>query len=64
MPPGWFGSERIAWGARPTSLQGWAVTGLYVVIAVVLARTLVARHVALFWQHRSCSWSRISSSPA
>ena len=48
MPPGWFGSKRIGWGVRPTSWQGWAVTGIYVVVALVLARTLAARHVALF----------------
>jgi hypothetical protein len=48
MPPGWFGSKRIGWGVRPTSWQGWAVTGLYVLLALVLARALAARHVALF----------------
>ena len=48
MPPGWFGSKRIGWGVRPTSWQGWAVTGMYVLVALVLARTLAARHVALF----------------
>jgi len=48
MPPGWFGSKRIGWGVRPTSLQGWAVTGLYVVLVLLLARALAARHVALF----------------
>jgi hypothetical protein len=48
MPPGWFGSKRIGWGVRPTSWQGWAVTGIYVVVALVLARMLAARHVALF----------------
>ena len=48
MPPGWFGSKRIGWGGHPTSWQGWVVTGLYVPLALVLARTLAARHVALF----------------
>ncbi len=48
MPPGWFGSKRLGWGVRPTSWQGWAATGIYVVIAIVLARALAARHVALF----------------
>ena len=33
---------------RLTSWQGWAVTGLYVVLALLLARTLAARHVVLF----------------
>jgi hypothetical protein len=48
MPPGWFGSKRLGWGVRPVSWQGWALTGLYVVLALVLARMLAARHVALF----------------
>lgn len=48
MPPGWFGSKRIGWGVRPTSWQGWGVTGLYVLLAIVLAWALAARHVALF----------------
>jgi hypothetical protein len=48
MPPGWFGSKRIGWGVRPTSWQGWAVTGVYAFLALVLARMLAARHVFLF----------------
>ncbi len=48
MPPGWFGTKRSGWGLRPTSWQGWAVTGLYVVLAVVFAERLAARHVTLF----------------
>ena len=48
MPSGWFGSKRVGWGVRPTSWQGWAVTVLYMVLAYVLARTLVTHHMALF----------------
>lgn len=48
MPPGWFGSRRMGWGVRPRSWQGWAVTGSYVLLALILARTLAARHVVLF----------------
>jgi hypothetical protein len=48
MPPGWFGSKRLGWGVRPTCWQGWAVTGLYVLLALVIAGTLAARHVAPF----------------
>ena len=48
MPPGWFGTKRIGWGVRPTSWQGWAVAGLYVLLVVVCASLLAAQHVALF----------------
>jgi hypothetical protein len=36
---------RLGWGVRPVYWQGWALTGLYVLL--VLARMLAARHVAL-----------------
>lgn len=48
MPPGWFGTNRIRWGLRPASRRGWALAGLFVLLALLLARILAARHVALF----------------
>lgn len=43
-PPGsgggkrpWFGPKRIGWGYRPQTWQGWAVTGLMVLVVAVAA---------------------------
>jgi hypothetical protein len=47
VPPGWLRTKRIGRGVRPTSWQGRALTGIHVLLAIVLARTLVARPVAL-----------------
>lgn len=48
MPRPWFGRKRIGWGLRPASWQGWALTGLYILVVLGAARTLATRHMALF----------------
>jgi hypothetical protein len=47
-PQPWFGAKRVGWGLRPVSWQGWALTALYVALALVLGLVLAARHLALF----------------
>ena len=47
-PRVWFGRKTFGWGLKPVSWQGWALTALYLLLALVLARTLAAHHMALF----------------
>ena len=44
----WFGRKRFGFGLRPVSWQGWALTGGYVALAVVLGGTLAASQPWLF----------------
>lgn len=37
----WFKRKRYGWGYTPSTWQGWVTVGLYVVIALGLALTLV-----------------------
>jgi len=32
MKRGWFGPKRIGWGASPARREGWAVTGVFVLV--------------------------------
>jgi membrane-bound ClpP family serine protease len=32
MKRGWFGPKMIGWGASPASWEGWAVTGVFVLV--------------------------------
>jgi hypothetical protein len=36
----WFGRRRLGWGLTPVSWQGWALTGAYVILVVVLGFAL------------------------
>lgn len=38
MKDGWFGPTGLGIGLRPTGLQGWLVTIIFLLAAVVLAR--------------------------
>ncbi|MGO8684456.1 MAG: hypothetical protein ACLQUT_07760 [Thermoleophilia bacterium] len=40
----WFGCKRIGWGLRPVTWQGWALTGLYVVLVIVVVAGAKAHH--------------------
>lgn len=44
----WFGRKRAGWGLRPTTWQGWALTGVYVLVVVLLAKTLAATQPWIF----------------
>jgi hypothetical protein len=44
----WFGRKRWGWGLQPTSWQGWALTIVYVAIAITLGATLASSQVWLF----------------
>ncbi|MGO8683331.1 MAG: hypothetical protein ACLQUT_01925 [Thermoleophilia bacterium] len=44
----WFGRKRIGWGLRPVSWQGWAVTGGYVAVVVVVTAGVKAHHLVRF----------------
>lgn len=38
MKDGWFGPTGLGMGLRPTGLQGWLVTFIFLLAAVALAR--------------------------
>lgn len=48
MPPGWFGTRGTRRGVRLRSWRGRLAAGVYVLLVVVLAMMLAARHVGLF----------------
>jgi len=47
MPRAWFGRKRIGWGLRPLSWQGWALTGLYILLALTLSVGLAHHRLLL-----------------
>lgn len=45
----WFGRRNYGWGYRPATWQGWALTGLLVVLLYVDAAAFRTHHAAVFF---------------
>ena len=45
----WFARRNYGWGYRPATWQGWALTGLLVVLLYVDAAVFRAHHAAVFF---------------
>jgi hypothetical protein len=44
----WFTRRRYGWGLRPVSWQGWLLTAVYLVVALVLGVTVGSRQPWIF----------------
>jgi hypothetical protein len=49
MPKPWFGAKSFGVGIGPRSIEGWLLTGAYVVAMVAVTPLVVGLHVPIWW---------------